>query len=86
MISALIIKELKYYLEFLKFAANICGIYKIPFLRGNCQIPQEIALKNELKKQIRSDIDSVIIFKSRQEKWLDKEFWGKQDDNMSNII
>ena len=27
-----------------------------------------------------------IIFKSRQEKWLDKEFWGRKDDLTSFIL
>ena len=33
--------------------------------------------KQELKGYINKELDSVILFKSRQEKWLDKEFWGK---------
>lgn len=37
-------------------------------------------LRCELKQHIDSTQDSVIIFKSRQEKWLDKEFWGKYDN------
>lgn len=40
----------------------------------------------ELKKYIRKDKDSVIIFKSRQEKWLEKEFWGIEDDKTSNFF
>ena len=36
--------------------------------------------KQELKGYINKELDSVILFKSRQEKWLDKEFWGKEDD------
>ena len=40
----------------------------------------------ELKKYIREDRDSVIIFKSRKEKWLDKEFWGLEDDKTSNFF
>jgi len=43
-------------------------------------------LNAELNKLIRKDLDSVIIFKSRNEKWLDKEFWGKKDDALSNFI
>ena len=40
----------------------------------------------ELKKFIRKDKDSLIIFKSRQEKWLEKEFWGMEDDKTSNFF
>ena len=33
-------------------------------------------LKSELSKWIDKDLDSIIIFKSRSNKWLIKEFWG----------
>ncbi|MBU3181658.1 CRISPR-associated endonuclease Cas2 [Clostridium psychrophilum] len=42
-------------------------------------------LNAELNKFIRKDLDSVIIFKSRNERWLDKEFWGIKDDALSNF-
>ena len=40
----------------------------------------------QLQKELKEYIDSVIIFKSRQEKWLDKEFWGRKDDLTSFIL
>lgn len=40
----------------------------------------------ELKPLIREDIDSVIIFKSRNKKWLNKTFLGKKEDNTSNFL
>ena len=43
-------------------------------------------LEKELKEYIDKELDSVIIFKSRQEKWLDKEFWGRKDDLTSFIL
>ena len=43
-------------------------------------------LKMELQPNIRKECDSVIIFKSRQEKWLDKEFWGSTEDSTSNFL
>lgn len=43
-------------------------------------------MQNELKPYINSELDSVILFKSRQQKWLDKEWWGKQADVTSFII
>lgn len=43
-------------------------------------------LNSELNKFIRKNLDSVIIFKSRNEKWLDKEFWGKKNDALSNFF
>lgn len=43
-------------------------------------------LQQELKPYIDKRTDSVIIFKSRQERWLDKEFWGKEDDKTSCFL
>ena len=40
----------------------------------------------ELRGFIRNDKDSVLLFKSRQEKWLEKEFWGLEDDKTSNFF
>ena len=35
----------------------------------------------ELRVYIREDKDSVLLFKSRQEKWLEKEFWRIEDND-----
>lgn len=43
-------------------------------------------LSIELKKYIRDDVDSLIVFKSRNERWLEKEFWGIKVDKTSNFI
>lgn len=53
---------------------------------GELTEAQIIQLKNELNLHIRKDLDSVILFKSRNAKWLDKELWAKQDDVMSNFL
>ena len=45
-----------------------------------------LRLKAELKPDIRDSLDSIIVFKSRQEKWLDKEFWGVQVDKTDNFL
>ena len=48
---------------------------------------QAIKLKAELDKYIRKEKDSVTLFKSRNSKWLDKEFLGKiEDDKTSNFL
>lgn len=47
---------------------------------------QQLALKTELSKYIRKDRDSFIIFSSRDEKWLEKEFWGLEDDKTSQFL
>ena len=43
-------------------------------------------LKQELKQYIDTEEDSIIILKSRQEKWLEKEFWGKGNDKNSLFL
>jgi CRISPR-associated protein Cas2 len=43
-------------------------------------------LKMQLDTYIRKDKDSVIIFKSREQKWLNKEFWGQEDEKTSNFF
>ena len=40
----------------------------------------------ELKKYIRKDKDSVILFKSRDAKWLEREMWGIQEDLTSRFL
>ena len=47
---------------------------------GEISKVQLMKLQNELKPYIDKSVDSVIIFKSRQERWLEKDFWGKEDD------
>lgn len=53
---------------------------------GELSKGQLAQLQKELKEYIDKELDSVIIFKSRQEKWLDKEFWGMKDDLTSFIL
>ena len=53
---------------------------------GEISEAQIVKLKYELNDIIRSSIDSVIIFKSRNERWLKKEMWGKKEDKTSNFI
>ena len=47
---------------------------------GEISKAQLVKLQQELRQFIDKNLDSVIIFKSRNEKWLDKEFWGKVED------
>jgi len=53
---------------------------------GELSESQMIRLKYELDAIIRKDMDSIILFKSRNEKWLIKDMWGKQEDKTSNFI
>ena len=43
-------------------------------------------LRQELKPHVDTSLDSIILFKSQQERWLDKEFWGIEDDKTSFLI
>ena len=46
-----------------------------------------LKLETELKRYIRYDKDSIIVFKSRSQKWLDKEFLGMiEDKKTSNFL
>lgn len=38
------------------------------------------------KQIMEEDKDSLIIFKSREEKWLDKQILGKEKNNLDNMI
>lgn len=48
---------------------------------------QMLKLETELNRYIRNDKDSVIVFKSRNKRWLEKEFLGKvEDDKTDNFL
>lgn len=53
---------------------------------GEISVVQLTKIKQELEPYINSRLDSVVIFKSRQQKWLDKELWGQQDDLTDFIL
>lgn len=53
---------------------------------GNLTESELISLEYELNNHIRKDRDSVIIYKSRSENWIDKKFLGKKDNKTSNIF
>ena len=53
---------------------------------GNLTKLNLMKLKAELHNYIRKDKDSIIIFKSKSEKWLEKEFWGIKDDKTSKFF
>lgn len=70
---------------------KICKKYLVHIqnsvFEGELLESQAIKLNAELDKYIRQEKDSVIIFKSRSQKWLDKEFLGKiEDDKTSNFL
>ena len=70
---------------------KICKKYLVHIqnsvFEGELLESQVLKLKSELDRYIRNDKDSVILFKSRSQKWLDKEFLGKiEEDKTSNFL
>lgn len=53
---------------------------------GEISKVQLMKLQKELNPYINEELDSVLVFKSRQEKWLDKEFWGKEEDKTGFML
>ena len=49
---------------------------------GNLSRANALALKKELDEYI----DSVIMFHTREERWMTKEFLGLVDDKVSNFL
>ncbi len=43
-------------------------------------------LSHKAKVIMDKDYDSIIIFKSRQEKWLEKQVIGKEKNELNNIL
>jgi CRISPR-associated protein Cas2 len=75
-ISRKVFKECKKYLH---------HIQKSVF-EGELTISQYAKLETNLKKIVRQDKDSIIVFYSRSKQWLDKEFWGLIEDKTSIIL
>ena len=53
---------------------------------GNRSKPNSVEKKKELEHYIRKDTDSVIMFHTREERWMSKDFWGKFEDKTSNFL
>lgn len=67
---------------------KICKKYLVHIqnsvFEGELLESQVIKLKSELNKCIRTDKDSVIFFKSRSQRWLEKEFWSKEEEDITD--
>lgn len=53
---------------------------------GEVSEAQLTKLKMEVNKIVRKDMDSVIIFKTSNNKWLNKEMWGMVEDKLDNFL
>lgn len=70
---------------------KICKKYLVHIqnsvFEGELLESQMMKLQEELKQYIRKNKDSVIIFKSRNIRWLDKQFIGKiESDKTDNFL
>lgn len=53
---------------------------------GEIENSQLFILQKQLKDYLREEKDSCIIFKSRNKKWLEKEFLTNIDDKTDNFL
>ena len=70
---------------------KICKKYLVHIqnsvFEGELLESQIIKLKAEIGIYIREDKDSIILFKSRSSRWLEKEFLGMiEDDKTDNFL
>ena len=70
---------------------KICKKYLVHIqnsvFEGELVESQIIKLKSEIGRYIREDKDSIILFKSRSSRWLEKEFLGMiEDDKTDNFL
>lgn len=67
---------------------KICKKYLVHIqnsvFEGELLESQLLKLKAELKEYIRDDKDSVIVFKSRNQRWMEKMFFGKIEDDLTD--
>lgn len=70
---------------------KICKKYLVHIqnsvFEGELLESQALKLKSELDEYIRDKKDSVILFKSRNQRWMEKEFLGMiEDDKTDNFL
>ena len=69
---------------------KICKKYLVhvqnSVFEGEISESQLLKLEQEIDQYIRDDCDSVIIFKSRNERWLQKKLLGLQTDACDNFL
>lgn len=53
---------------------------------GNLSGSQLVELRTLLKRHLRKELDSCIIFKSHNEQWLKKEFLTNEEDKTLNLL
>jgi CRISPR-associated protein Cas2 len=63
----------------------LCWIQNSVF-EGEITEVKLLELKQQALKIIDEEVDSFIIFKTRQEKWLEKEIVGKERQSIDQMI
>lgn len=53
---------------------------------GEITLARLLELKIKAKVIMDTDYDSLIIFKSREERWLEKEVLGKERSTLDNFL
>lgn len=43
-------------------------------------------MRMEFDKVIRKELDSIIVFKASNNRWLKKEMWALQEDKLDNFL
>ena len=72
---------------FLKFVKKYLVHIQNSVFEGELLESQALKLKSELDEYIREKKDSVILFKSRNQRWMEKEFLGMiEDDKTDNFL
>lgn len=76
----------KYFQRYLRFDKKYLVHIQNSVFEGNLSKANSLALQKELDVYIRKDKDSVIMFHTREERWMNKDFLGKTDDKTSNFL
>ena len=74
-----VVKMLKLFRQYLSWIQN-------SVFEGEITEVKLIELKQKAKMIMNEETDSLIIFKTRQEKWLDKEIVGLERQNVDTFL
>jgi len=72
-------KMLKLFRQYLNWIQN-------SVFEGEISEAQFLDLKERAKKIMKEEDDSLIFFKSREQKWLEKEVVGKDKNDLDNFL
>ncbi len=70
----------------LKFLRSYLNWIQNSVFEGEVTEAQMLKIKNHLREIIDEDEDSVIIFTSREKRWLSKSIIGREKNSTDNFI